>query len=438
MTDWKTYMPTSLRGIANRSRREPGARFGDLYRLLNEENLRECYGELRKSAAPGVDRVTVGEYGENLGGNLKGLVERLKKGTYRAKLVRRKHIPKGNGKTRPLGIPVVEDKLLQLAVKKILEAVFEPVFLQVSWGYRPGRSAREASQALAAILGTGKYRWVVEADIRSYFDTINHKWLMVMLEEKIGDRALLRLIGKWLKAGILEEDGKVTDPVTGTPQGGVISPILANLYLHHALDKWFLGEVRMNTRGNAMMLRYADDFVAAFEYEEDAKRFLAAMPERLAKGGLDIAWEKTRMVRFAKEDPGKENEGFDFLGFRYVWRESRGGKRLVQRITSPKKRQASEKAMRGWIKENRHLRARELFAKLSRKLRGYWNYYGVSGNYQKLSVFWQAVKKALYQWLNRRSQRKSVTWSKLLALLKRYKVPWPRVNDNRQTEMRYC
>lgn len=431
-------MPTSLRGIANRSRRDPGARFGDLYRLLNKDNLRECFGELRKSAAPGVDKVTVREYGENLEENLADLVERLKKGSYRAKRVRRKHIPKGNGKTRPLGIPAVEDKLLQLAVKKILEAIYEPVFLHVSWGYRPGKSAREASQALAGSLGTGKYRWVVEADIRSYFDTISHKWLMVMLEEKIGDRALLRLIGKWLKAGILEEDGKVTDPVTGTPQGGVISPILANLYLHHALDKWFLGEVRMNTRGKSTLLRYADDFVAAFEYEEDARLFLEEMPRRLAKGGLGIAEEKTRMVKFAKEDPEGGNEGFDFLGFRYVWRESRSGKRLVQRITSPKKRQASEKAVREWIRENRHLKARELFTKLSRKLRGYWNYYGVIGNYQRLSVFWQAVKKALYQWLNRRSQRKSVTWAKLLALLRRHEVPWPRVNDNRQTEMRYC
>ena len=234
-----THMPTCLRGIANRARRDPHARFGSLYRLLNEENLQTCYGALRKSAAPGVDKVTVRAYGTDLDARVSDLVDRLKGNRYRAKLVRRKQIPKGDGGTRPLGIPTVEDKLLQRAVTDILMAIHEPIFLNTSWGYRPGRGARDASQVLAGRLALGRYRWVVDADLKSYFETIDHDWLMAMLEHRVKDRRLLRLIRKWLNAGILEEDGKVVDPLTGTPQGGVVSPVLANICLHYVLDLWF-------------------------------------------------------------------------------------------------------------------------------------------------------------------------------------------------------
>lgn len=427
-----TYMPTALRGIASRARREPEARFGDLYRMINEENLKWCFGQLRKNAAPGVDKVTVRGYAANLDANLSGLVDRLKRKSYRAKLVRRKHIPKGKGKTRPLGIPVVEDKLLQLAVAKILEAIFEPEFLDCSWGYRRGRSAREASQILAGRLAIGRYRWVADADLRSFFDTINHEWLMKMLERKIQDRALLRLIGKWLKAGILEEDGKVTDPVTGTPQGGIISPILANIYLHYVLDLWFKVVIMKRARGHAMMMRYADDFVAAFEHEWEARNFLSDLRKRLEKFGLSLAEEKTHVVRFARDDPGRENGGFTFLGFLYHWEDTRNGRRKVQRMTSPKKRQASERSLREWVKANRSVRVGVLLKRLSRKLLGYWNYYGVSGNMDSLNKFWREVVRALYKWLNRRSQRRSYTWDGVVALLKRHRVPEPRIVTDRQ------
>lgn len=431
-TDWKTYMPTSLRGIASRARREPGARFGDLYRLLNEENLRLCFGELRKSAAPGVDRVTVGEYGRKLDEYLPELVERLKRGSYRAKLVRRKYIPKGNGKTRPLGIPAVEDRLLQRAVANILEAIYEPEFLDNSWGYRPGRGAQEASQILAGRLAVGRYRWVVDADLKSYFDTIDHDWLMRMLELKINDRALLRLIRKWLKAGILEEDGRVIDPVTGTPQGGIVSPILANIYLHYALDLWFEKVQRKECRGQAMLLRYADDFVVAFEHEEEARRFLEALKGQMVKFGLSLSEEKTHVVRFAREELAGENGGFAFLGFLYHWENTRMGNRKVQRRTAPKKRQTSERNVREWMKENRSVKVGELMKQLSRKLTGYWNYYGVSGNMESLNKFWREVVRALYKWLNRRSQRKSYTWAQLYEMLKRHNVPGPRIVTSRQ------
>lgn len=379
-----------------------------------------------------MDRVSVRTYGQDLDARLDDVVDRLKKGSYRAKLVRRKHIPKGNGKTRPLGIPTVEDKVLQLAVTKILVAIFEPEFFDCSWGYRKGRGGQEASQILAGRLAIGRYRWVVDADLRSYFDTIDHDWLMKMLERKIDDRALLRLIRKWLKAGILEEDGKVVHPITGTPQGGILSPVLANIYLHYVLDYWFEKGEKKGCRGQSMLFRYADDFVVAFEHEQDARHFMEQLRARLPKFGLSLAEEKTSCVRFARNDPGNRNGGFKFLGFLYHWQDTRRGNRKVQRMTAPDKRQESERKVREWVKENRSLRVHELLRKLSRKLRGYWNYYGVSGNMPSLIKFWREVQRALYKWLNRRSQMKSYTWTGLYQMLEAHQVPGPRIVTSRQ------
>lgn len=254
-------MQTSLRGIAKKAREQKKHRFGNLYEMLNEENLLDCWRYIRKDAAYGVDRVSAQEYEENLGENIRRLVERLKRGSYRAKLVRRQYIPKGEGKYRALGIPATEDKLLQLAVKRILEAIYEQDFLRCSYGYRPKKGALDAVDKLTVKLQFGRYDFVVEADIKGYFDNIDHDWLVRMLEERIDDRALMRLIEKWLKAGILDTDGKVLHPVTGTPQGGIVSPILANVYLHYALDLWFHKVVRKHCRGEACLIRYADDCV---------------------------------------------------------------------------------------------------------------------------------------------------------------------------------
>ncbi len=426
------YLPTSLRGIANRARREPKARMRNLYGLLDEGNLRLCFEELRKSAAPGVDRVTVGSYRENLDENLSNLVERLKSKSYRAKLVRRKHIPKGDGKTRPLGIPAVEDKLLQLCVTKILTAIYETEFLDLSWGYRPGRGAQQASGILAGRLASGRYHWVLDADLKSYFDTIDHDWLIRMLELRIADRALIQLIRRWLKAGILEEDGTVIDPQTGTPQGGILSPLLANVYLHHALDLWFEKRVRRRTKGQAMLLRYADDFVCAFEHEDEARQFRRELETRMKKFGLTLSQEKTHLIRFSRNDPDGLNGGFEFLSFRYHWETTRKGNRKVQRMTSPKRRQRSEAAMRDWIKANRHEKLPRLLGRLKWKLTGYWNYYGISGNMKSLNKFWREVQRSLYQWLNRRSQRRSYRWDQLLSLLKRHGLDGPQLRPNQQ------
>jgi group II intron reverse transcriptase/maturase len=425
-----TDMPTSLRGIANRARRDKKARFGGLYRLLNQNNLRGCFYQLRRSAAPGVDRVTFEQYERELETNLTRLVERLKEKRYRAKLVRRKYIPKPNGKLRPLGIPALEDKLLQVAVAKVLTAIYEQDFLECSWGYRPKRGAREASQRLAGRLYAGRIGWVVEADIKGFFDNISHPWMMRMLAERIGDGAFLRLIGKWLKAGIMEEGGKVVHPATGTPQGGIVSPVLANIYLHYVLDLWFEHRVRKQSQGDVFMIRYADDFVCAFQYRNDAVRFERQLSERLGKFGLAGAPEKTRTLQFNRYVP-EPNEAFEFLGFEFRWVKTRAGHMGVSRRTSPKKLRASVKAFTLWIKENRHSRVATLMQEVSRKLRGYWNYYGVRGNAQSMSRFYDQCQRLLYKWLNRRSQRNSYTWTEFGGLLRRHTVPTPRIVEPR-------
>ena len=421
-----TTMQTSLRGIADRARRDRKARFGNLYGLLNDANLRECFYQLRKDAAPGVDKVTFEQYEADLDTNLAKLVERLVLKRYRAKLVRRKYIPKVNGKLRPLGIPALEDKLLQLAAARILEAIYEQDFLECSWGYRPGRGAREASRELADQLYLGKFGYVVEADIKGFFDNISHAWMLRMLEERINDGAFVRLMAKWLKAGIMEETGEVKQPVTGTPQGGIVSPVLANIYLHYVLDLWFERVVRKQCQGEVYMIRYADDFVCAFRYKADANRFEGQLPERLGKFGLEVAPEKTRTLQFSRYVT-EPNEAFEFLGFEFRWVKRRTGQMGVRRRTAPKKLRASVKAFTEWIKKYRHSRMRDLMKTLAAKLRGYWNYYGVRGNMESLSQYYEQCQKLLFKWLNRRSEKRSCTWEQFGALLRKHAIPTPRI-----------
>jgi group II intron reverse transcriptase/maturase len=333
-------LPTILREIAIKAAANKSHRFGGLFHLLDEHCLKECFHELKKTAAPGVDGVTVQEYEIDLDERIHKLVEKLKRKGYRAKGVRRKYIPKGAGKMRPLGIPALEDKLLQLAVSKILSPIYEQDFLPFSYGYRPNTGAQRAVQELTDELFRGKYNYLVEADIKGFFDNIDHDWMMRMLKQRISDGAILRLIKKWLKAGIMEETGEVVNPVTGTPQGGVISPLLANVYLHYVLDLWFEKRVRKNLRGQSCLFRYADDFVAAFEYRWEAAEFKRQLEERLKKFGLETAPEKTKTLRFGRN--GREHNGrFDFLGFEFSWDLSRKGKPIVKRRTSAKKMRGS-------------------------------------------------------------------------------------------------
>jgi RNA-directed DNA polymerase len=423
--------PTFLRAIAEEARKDPNHRFGDLYRHLNQESLRASFHLLRKDAACGVDGVTFEEYEQNLDANLDNLVQRLKSKSYHARLVRRKYIPKDNGKRRPLGILVLEDKLLQAAVTQILLAIYEADFLPCSYAYRRERGALDAVRELTEELRWGKDNFLVEADIKGFFDHVQHDKMLELLGRRIKDGALLQLIRKWLRAGILEEDGQVLHPELGTPQGGVISPVLANVYLHYALDKWFEEVVQKANRGQCKLFRFADDFVACFEYRHEAAAFERALPERLAQYGLELALDKTKMIRFG-QNGGRYNGRFDFLGFEFRWEDDRKGRPTVKRRTARKKLQAALRRMGNWLKTHRHWKLRELMEKLAAKLRGHWNYYGVIGNSRSLSQFDYVVRGLLYKWLNRRSQKTSYTWPALHRLLQRHGVPPPRIVEQKR------
>lgn len=425
-------MQTSLQGIAKRAKEQKKHRFQDLYRMLDEEFLLESWRDIRKDAAFGVDRVSAEEYEQNLGENIRDLVERLKRGRYRAKLVRRKYIPKGEGKMRPLGIPATEDKLLQVAVKRILETIYEQDFQRCSFGYRPRVGALDAVDKLTVKLQFGKYNFVVEADIKSFFDNVDHEWMTRMLKERIDDGPFLRLITKWLKAGILEPDGEVIHPVTGTPQGGIVSPILANVYLHYVLDLWFQKVVKKHCRGEACLIRYADDFVCGFQYQKDAERFYNAMGKRLGKFGLKLSPEKTKVIEFRRDQQSGKNS-FDFLGFEFRWGKDRSGKPHLKRRTSRKKLRKSLKNFTDWCKANRHLRLEELFKKLNAKLRGYYNYYGVIGNSASLMEFFKHATRILFKWLNRCSQHRSYTWRGFQELIEFFIIERPRVVERPKT-----
>ena len=432
------HEPTSLRGIANRAKERKDHRFQNLHQCLSAGFLLECWDDLNKAAASGVDGVTAAQYQENLEANLQDLAGRLKNGCYRAKLVRRCYIPKGDGKQRPLGIPALEDKLVQLACAKLLNAIYEQDFLDFSNGYRPNRSAKEAVGDLAFNLQYGSYGYVVEADIKGFFDNLDHGQLLDMLARRIDDQPFLNLIRKWLKAGILDTDGTVLEPEAGTPQGGVISPILANVYLHHALDLWFDGVVKRHLRGGAMMSRYADDFVCAFRYKEDAERFYRVLPKRLGKFGLEVASEKTQILRFSRFQPGMERR-FAFLGFELYWFPDRQGELRVKCRTSRKKLLGACQRIKEWVKENRHLKGRRFVKELNRRLQGHYNYYGLRGNSASLYRFYKWAIDCSFKWLNRRGgKRKSFTWEAFARALNRLGIALPRITEVKRLHRVYA
>ena len=421
-------MQTSLRGISNKAARDKGYRFGNLYGLLDENFLKWCFWQLKRDAAPGVDRVDFYEYRENLDVNIADLVKCLKQKNYRAKLVRRQYIPKINGKLRSLGIPATNDKVLQFAVAKILEAIYEEDFLDVSYGYRPRKGSQDAVRDLTRKLQFGRFSHIVEADIRGFFDNIDHSWMIRMLGERINDRAFLRLIQKWLKAGILDINGEVIHPATGTPQGGIVSPILANVYLHYALDLWFEKRIKRECNGEVLIIRYADDFVCAFQYKQDAELFYQQLNGRLRKFGLEVSAEKTRILLFSRSML-KQSETFDFLGFEFRRTISRNFKPIIRRRTSRKKLRASIAAFTEWIKTKRNNKISKLMTTLRAKYRGYWNYYGVIGNYGSLKTFYYRTRRILFKWLNRRSQRLSYNWAGFEDLLNQFLIPAPKITE---------
>ena len=421
-------MQTSLQGIAKKAKLNKRHRFRDLYRLLNEENLLDSCKYLNSKAASGVDRISTEEFEINLLSNIQGLVKSLKEKRYRAKLVRRVYIPKSNGKHRSLGIPTIGDKLIQKAVARILEAIYEQDFLSCSYGYRPTIGAKDAVRDITTTLVRGRYGYILDADLQGFFDHIDHQWLIKMLEERIDDKPFINLIAKWLKAGVLSTDGKILHPVTGTPQGGIISPILANIYLHFVLDLWFQKKVKPNCRGEVYLCRYADDFICAFRFKDDAEEFYKALIKRLEKFGLSLSQDKTRIIKFSRFEKDSNNY-FEFLGFEFRWGTSRKGKDIIKRRTSRKKLLSSLKKFTLWCQKCRNFRLRVIFKLLNVKLRGYYNYYGIIGNFASLQTFFFQAMRILYKWLNRRSQKRSFCYNIFNQITKFYSIEKPRITE---------
>lgn len=408
-------MQTSLPAIATAARRDRNKRFRGLYSMLNRANFEVAFHALRKDAAAGEDEVTWHEYAQNLTDNLLDLERRLKEKRYRAKLVKRVFIPKNNGKLRPLGIPALEDKIVQYVVREILQTLFEPLFRDCSYAYRPNRSARQAAVRLQEELRI-QCKWVVECDISGFFDNVSHDWMLKMLERRVNDSSLIDLIRKWLRAGVMQPDGAIDYPEYGTPQGSIISPILANIYLHYVLDLWFEQEMKSKTTGRAVFIRYADDFVAGFKYHTDAQRFFTALPERLKKFGLTLAKEKSRKLmfnRFRKE----ESEAFDFLGFEFRWVLSRKGKDIIRLRTSTKRLRKIIQDLKAWFKKHQNKRLWWVLGMVKAKLRGLYNYFGVIGNSARLHEMYILYRRTLFQLLNRRSQRKSFNYKTFTYIL---------------------
>jgi len=426
---------TKLERIAKLAKSLPGMSLTTLAHHIDVEWLREAYRRTRKDGALGVDGQSAQEYAADLEKNLRSLLERAKSGTYRAPPVRRVNIPKGNGETRPLGLPTFEDKVLQRAVVMVLEAVYEQDFLECSYGFRPGRSAHQALDALHDTATWIAGGWVIELDIRKYFDSIDHERLREVLGRRVRDGVLLRLIGKWLCAGVMEE-GVLQHMETGTPQGGVVSPLLANIFLHEVLDVWFEQEVKPRLRGRAKLVRYADDAVMLFEYEEDASRVMGVLSKRFERHGLTLHPDKTRLLPFKRPDRVRprrnedENDppsgplSFDFLGFTIHWGKSLAGKWVVRERTAKDRFRRALKRIAEWCRLHRHLPLEMQQKALGQKLRGHYGYFGRIGNRGRLWVFLEEAVRAWWRGLRRRSQR-GFSWASMHRLLRRYPLPRP-------------
>ena len=417
---------TKQQRIAENARRQPQVSFTSLAYHMDVAWLREAWRRTRKDGAVGVDNLTAEQYAENLEDNLKSLLERAKSGSYKAPPVRRVHIPKNaqGTETRPIGIPTLEDKVLQRAVQMVLEPLYEQDFLDCSWGFRTGRSAHGAVEALWKHLMSMRGGWVVDLDIRKLFDNLDHSHLREMLKERVRDGVLARLIGKWLKAGVMEH-GIVSYPEQGSPQGGVISPLLSNIYLHVVLDRWFEGVVRQHLYGKGALVRYADDAVLVFSEERDAQRVMKALPKRFGRYGLTVHPQKTRVVCFQppRRDSGRKPRGqtFDFLGFTHYWGQSRKGNWVVQRKTERGRFTRALSNVAEWCKSNRHLPLSEQQTALRSKLLGHYAYYGITGNSRALTSFLHEVRRIWRKWLARRGSRPN--WDRFLQLVDRYPLP---------------
>ena len=429
-------MGTKLSRIEEMSASNPKMVFTSLYHLINEDLLRQCHKEMGGDKATGVDNVTKAEYEENLDENLRDLVERLKRKSYKPQPSLRVYIPKVNGKLRPLGMASYEDKLVQSALSRILMAVYEPKFANSMYGFRPNRGQHDALKEVTRLIEKGKTSYVVDADIKGYFNNLEHDKIIELVRFRLADPNILWLINKMLKAGVVE-DGKWQPTVKGTEQGNLASPVIANIYMHYTLALWFELKFKKTCRGESGLVIYADDFIATFQYKEDAERFLKETAERFTTVGLELESDKTRLVEFGRfaEEAGKKRgagkpETFDFLGFTHYCSKSNKGWFRVKRRTARKKYRTKLTEMNLWIKQNRHLRLKDLTEKLNLKLRGHYQYYGVTDNFDCISNYLYETRRMLFKWLNRRSQRPSYTWDGFKEMLKYFPLASPRIYVN--------
>jgi RNA-directed DNA polymerase len=420
---------TKLREVAARAR-DPEARFYALAYLIDVATLRRAFHHLRANAAVGIDGVTKEQYGQNLEENLVDLHRRLKEGRYRHQPIKRVFIPKENGKTRPLGISTTEDKIVQGALREVLEAVFEPLFLENSHGFRPKRNAHGALRVLNGAAYRGDIAWVFEADIQSYFDHLDRKKLQEFIQERVPDGSIRRLVGKCLHVGVLDGE-EFTRPDEGTPQGSILSPLLGNIYLHFILDAWFAREVQPRLKGKALLVRYADDFVIGFQYQEDAQRVADLLPRRMERFGLTLHPDKTRLLPFKRpptdQTGGKGPGSFDFLGFTCYWKRTRSGRWQMALRTRHGRLRKAISAIYTYCRDHRHDPVKVQHASLVRRIAGHFNYFAVNGNLPCLKLVVQHAQRAWFKWLNRRSQRSRLNWERFSNLLVGMPFPRPRI-----------
>lgn len=428
-------MKTEMKRIAEIARNH--GKVQTLIHHINVENLREQHKQAKAKKATGIDGVTKEKYEESLDENLTNLVDRMKRQAYKPQEVRRVYIPKdGSKEKRGLGIPAYEDKLVQRIMAKILTAIYEEKFLDMSYGFRPMKSCHDAIKRLGRIIEKKKVSYIVDMDIKGFFDNVNHEWMIKFLEHDIQDKNFIRLIKRFLKAGILEE-GKHIETDQGTPQGGVVSPVLANVYLHYVLDLWFEKKVKKQNKGESFIVRYADDFVCCFQYKEEAKQFYYRLKERLSKFGLEIAENKSKIIefgRFAEENCKRRGDGkpetFDFLGFTHYCSKSKQGWFRVKRKTSRKKQKTKIAKMKMWIRQRMHKPLKETIKSLNRKLVGHYNYYGITDNSKSIHAFYYHTVRQLYKILKRRTQKHRMSWERYKKLLTYMPITKPSIQVN--------
>lgn len=430
-------METKLKQLTEKAKRNSKMQFTSLVHYLNEEFLKTCYEELKRKTAAGVDRVTVEEYGLDLDGRIKSLGERMKANAYHPQAVRRTYIPKADGSKRMLGVPTVEDRIVQKGVSKILSAVYEGYFLDVSYGFRPNRSMHQAIKRVDMAIMTKPVRWVADIDIEGFFDNVSHYWMKECLNQRIKDPNLLRLIVRFLKAGVMEE-GKYEETDKGTPQGGNLSPVLSNIFLHYILDLWFEQKIKAELKGYAEHIRYCDDFIVVFERQDEAEMFMRQLKDRLGKFGLKIKESKSRIIEFGRKPweeaqrRGNNKPGtFDFLGFTHYCDRTRQGGFKLNRKTSRKKLMAKLNLLNIWMGQVRNtVPLEEWWQILHRKLLGHYRYYGISGNSRELKNYHSKSIAIAYKWVNRRSQKRSYSWDRFRRYLQWNPLPLPRIYYN--------